>query len=161
MIQKYVSLRVLCAQFDVHIDPKDLRIDTFRSRGAGGQSVNTTDSAVRIVHLPTGKMCQNSSQATQDWKQFCFHFIQTQALLPSIFMVFLTGITAECQQTRSQLQNRDTAMRVLKARLYQSMMGKETENRQTARKQQVSELLSQGHTVAWKTNVRLADVCPF
>lgn len=60
-----------------------------------------------------------------------------------MYFHYLTGIAAECQQTRSQLQNRDTAMRVLRARLYQSMMGKETEQRHTARKQQVSELLLQ------------------
>lgn len=119
---------------DVHIDPKDLRIDTFRSRGAGGQSVNTTDSAVRIVHLPTGEQQHPDGCAAS-----------SQEAPPSQLRgaVVLAGITAECQQTRSQQQNKDTAMRVLRARMYQSMMGKETKQRLTARKEQVSLLLEE------------------
>ncbi|XP_072370456.1 peptide chain release factor 1, mitochondrial isoform X3 [Scyliorhinus torazame] len=85
---------------DIKVDLNDLRIDTFRAKGAGGQHVNTTDSAVRIVHIPT-------------------------------------SLTIECQQHRSQLENRKLAIRILKAKLYKQAAEKDLEQRQSTRKLQV------------------------
>jgi peptide chain release factor 1 len=87
-------------EVDVTIDPNDLQIDVYRSTGPGGQSVNTTDSAVRITHRPS-------------------------------------GIVVACQDEKSQLQNKDKAMRILRARLLQAEQQRQADELSSARRAQV------------------------
>ena len=85
---------------EVEIGPNDLRVDIFRARGPGGQSVNTTDSAVRLTHVPT-------------------------------------GVTVSCQDEKSQLQNKERALRILRARLFDLKQAKQDEERGAVRRTMV------------------------
>ena len=101
---------------EIEIKPEELKVDTYRSSGAGGQHVNKTDSAIRITHIPT-------------------------------------GIVVACQTERSQIQNRETAMKMLYSRLAEKQEAEEMEK--------LSAIRGEIKKIEWGSQIRSYVFCPY
>ncbi len=101
---------------EIEIKPEDLKVDTFRSSGAGGQHINKTESAIRITHIPT-------------------------------------GIVVSCQTERSQIQNRETAMKMLYSKL--------VERQEEEEMQKLSEIKGEIKKIEWGSQIRSYVFCPY
>ena len=107
---------VLADDVEVEVKTEDVRIDTFRASGAGGQHVNTTDSAVRMTHAPT-------------------------------------GIVVSCQQERSQIKNRETCLKMLKAKIYQKILSE--------KKEELSDMAGEKKEIGWGSQIRNYVLHPY
>lgn len=115
----FASLEVLPEITDdikIDINPDDIRVDTYRASGAGGQHINKTSSAVRITHIPT-------------------------------------NIVVACQSERSQIQNRETAMKMLKSKLF--------DLKEKEQKEKIEDLKGEQRDIAWGSQIRSYVFCPY